>query len=457
MRSHDRNTGRKATSRAVAAALVTLAAFAPGAACAFTLFGSPDLLAPGQFKSLPFTLFGEQVTPRLDLNGSVRYLTLGERLQGQTLGIMAPQVDVEVNLQLTATQRIHGLWRPLERNFRDNTFDVFEPNRGWTVRTSGEPYNLFYEGQPFNWLTPGDSFPLDVTVAGGRLPLFLHNGLWFNNTLDGFALSKNNLQAGTLSNLNVVYFLTRGQPHGGITPFEKAEARKRVMGLYADADWYEYFVEASWAVAYDNARGPKGADLNRNFWAVSITRTAGFAGLTFRALGSTANDTRDAGVLFVLEGEKEFLDVRGYAVVFGATADWLPVSEEAATMSREGILFTFDRLAPTPGLNPRGSDSVGGVLGIIFNPRGLITVTPEVGWLLDTSSQRNHQFGAALQLQADLASLLVPAARLTDLRSRGVLYGALVRLTLVEIHNENNGIRGKPDDYGARLELIHRF
>src|SRR5438093_1484988 len=300
---------------------------------------------------------------------------------------MAPQVDVEVNLQLAATQRIHALWRPLERNFRDNTFDVFEPNRGWTVRTSGEPYNLFYEGQPFNWLTPGDSFPLDVTLAGGRLPLFLHNGLSFNNTLDGFALSKNNLQAGTLSNLNVVYFLTRGQPHGGITPFEKAEARKRVMGLYADADWYEYFVEASWAVAYDNARGPKGADLNRNFWAVSITRTAGFAGLTFRALGSTANDTRDAGVLFVLEGEKEFLGVRGYAVVFGATADWLPVSEEAATMSREGILFTFDRLAPTPGLNPRGSDSVGGVLGIIFNPRGLITVTPEVGWLLDNPSQ----------------------------------------------------------------------
>ena len=87
----------------------------------------------------------------------------------------------------------------------------------------------------------------------------------------------------------------------------------------------------------------------------------------------------------------------------------------------------------------------------------MITVTPEVGWLLDTSSQRNHQFGAALQLQADLASLLVPAARLTDLRSRGVLYGALVRLTLVEIHNENSSIRGKPDDYGARLELIHRF
>ena len=52
--------------------------------------------------------------------------------------------------------------------------------------------------------------------------------------------------------------------------------------------------------------------------SVSITRTAGFAGLTFRVLGSTANDTRDAGVLFILEGEKEFLGVRGYAVVFGS-------------------------------------------------------------------------------------------------------------------------------------------
>ena len=397
------------------------------------------------------------MAPRLDLNGSVRYLTLGQRLQGETQGVMAPQVDLEVNLQLTATQRIHGLWRPLEKGFRDNTFDRFEPDKGWTVAASGEPQRLFYEGQPLNWLTPGDSFPLDITVAGGRVPLFLHNGLWFDNAFDGFALGKNNLQLGTLSNLNVLYFLSRGQPHGGVTDFEKAEAKKQVMGLYADADWYEYFVEVSWGLAYDNSRGPNGVDLDRNFWAISVTRSFGHAGVSTRLLGSSANATRAAGVLGVIEAEKEFWGVRGYGTAFYGSADWLPLSEEGVTLGREGILFTFDRLAPTPGLTARGFDSAGGAFGVIFNPRGAVTVTPEVGWLIDTSSQGNDQFGAALQVQADLSRLVIPGTGLAELKKRGLLYGALARLTIIEVHNEHNGIRGKPDDFGARLEVIYRF
>jgi len=445
--------------------LAATVALAAAPANAYTLFGDPTLLSPGQFKSLPFTLFGEQVTPRLDVDGFVRYLTTGQRISGKTEGFMSPEVDIDVNLQLTATQRIHGLWRPLERGFRDPIFDQFQPDEGWTVRTSGEPERLWYEGQPLNWLTPGDSFPLDISVAGGRVPLYLHNGLWFDNSFDGIVFSKNNIQLGTLSNLNVLYFLSRGQPHGGApvpdspiqTNFNKAEARKNVTGLYADADWYEYFIELSWAYSYDNGRGPLGVDLNRNFWGLSVTRTFGYGGLSFRVLGSSANATRGAGALFVLEGEKEFLGVRGYGTAFWGMSDWLPVSQEGVTMSREGILFTFDRLVETPGLISRGYDSRGGAFGVIFNPRGIITFTPEVGFVLDTSRQGNDQFGAALQIQADLASLLIPGTALQDVKRRGVLYGAYARLTIIEVHNENNGVSQKPDDYGARMELVYRF
>ncbi len=446
-------------TRWLSVGLIALVLLSPPRANGFTLFGGPEALSPGQIESLPFTLFGEQVTPRLDLNGFLRYQTLGLRQNGVVTGLMVPEVNLDVNLQLTATQRIHGLWRPIDQGFRRPTFFQFEPeNTGWTVQASGEPARLWYEGQPLNWLTPRDSFPLDFSVAGGRLPLSFHNGLWFNNTFDGFAISKNNIQVGNLSNLNIIYFLTRGQTQGGLTEVERREARKNVTGLVANLDWFDYFFEISWAHSYDNERTRAfPTDLNRDFWGISVTRTFHFAGVSLRLLGSSANASRADGQLVVLETEKEFLGVRGYATVVGGTSDWLPVSQEGATLSREGIMFTFDRLAPFPGLNPRGRDSVGGVLGVIFNPRGIITYTPEVGWLIDTSKQRNDQFGGAFQIQADVASLLIPGTTLEETKRRGLLYGLLARLTLIEVHNQNNEFRKKKDDYGGRLELIYRF
>ena len=62
-------------------------------------------------------------------------------------------------------------------------------------------------------------------------------------------------------------------------------------------------------------------------------------------------------------------------------------------------------------------------MGVIFNPKGIVTYTPEFGWLIDNSSQANHQVGVAMQIQADLASLLIPAATLADVARRGILYG----------------------------------
>ena len=441
------------------AGLVTLALLGASGAEAITLFGEPDVLAPGRVESLPFTLLGEQVTPRLDLNGLVRYQTLGFEQRGAATGLMVPEVNLEVNLQVTATQRVHALFRPIERGFREPTFHQFAPtDGGWTVQASGEPARLWYEGQPLNWLTPNDEFPLDVSVAGGRLPLSFHNGIWFNNTFDGFALSKLNLQVGNLATLGVIYFLTRGQTDGGVTAEEKHETRKNVTGLVSYADWFDYHVEVSWARSYDNERTRRfPADLDRDFWGVSVTRTFGQAGVALRVLGSSGNASRDDGQLVVLELEKELLGVRAYTTVFGGTADWLPVTQEGATLSRLGVLFTFDRLAPFPGLNPGGSDSVGGALGVIFNPRGIVTVTPEVGWVIDTSPRGNDQFGGALQIQADVASLLIPGTTLAETRKRGLLYGALARLTLIGIRNQDNGSSANKDEIGGRLELIYRF
>jgi hypothetical protein len=441
------------------ASLVLVAALATRAA-AVTLLGS-DFLSPVQVWDPKLTFLGEAVNPRLDLDGRVDFQFLHARLDGTFDTVFVPQLDLQLNLQLTATQRVFALLRPLEHGDRRPTLYRFGDHDGWTGRFQGEPEALFYEGQPFNWLSPNDRWPLDVTVAGGRIPFTLHNGLWFDNFFDGVSIAKNNIQLGALSNLNVLWFLTRGQTQPGLTldARDRLEQEKNLTGVDLNADWGEYFVEASWAVAYDNGKVRDGRqDLDRHFWALSVTRTlSSDDGVAFRAMGSTPNATAGAGELFALEGQYGLWDTLLYGTVFGATADWLPPSVQGSPLDREGILFAFDRLVATPQLNPRASDTVGGVVGDVLNPRGCVTVTPEFGWLVDEHRNGVNQVGAGVQLQVDLAHLLIPGDGTAPMVRRGLLYGALARLTLVGIRNDDNVAARGQYDYGINVELIYEF
>ena len=445
----------------VAIALVAMQLLSTSAS-GFTVYGNPGLLSPGQAPNEPIDFLGEQLDPRLDIDGFMRYQVLGYRLDNNDNGVMVPELDLDANLQLTATQRIHALFRPIEGGDREPTEWQFAPdNHGWTARNMAEPAELFYEGQPLNWISPHDRYALDFTLSGGRVPLYLQNGLWFDNIFDGAIISKDSIQLGNLSNLNLFGFITHGETEGGLSSLDRQQERKKLTGLAGDADWYNYFLEFGWATAYDNGHVHLAGidyDLDRSFWAMSATRTFGVSGaVSLRALGSTGNGSRGGGELFALETQKRFWGVIGYANFFGATRDWLPASTQGAPLSREGILFTFDRLAAFPQLNANGADTIGGAAGVIFKPRGVVTYTPEVGWLYDHSTQANHQVGAALQIQADLASLLIPANTITDIARRGILYGAFARLTFAGLRNDNTEVAKDRFDYGSKLELIYKF
>lgn len=440
--------------------LLSLGLMWPTSAAAVTIFGS-DFVSPGKIWDPGFSFFGEELSPRLDIDGLAKVQGLDAQLQNQHDDVIVPEVDLQTNLQLTATQRVFALFRPLEYGDREPTFYKFGNDHGWTGRFDATPQALFFEGTPLNWLSPSDKLPLDMTLSVGRIPLFLHNGLSFNNFFDGFSIAKNNIQLGNLSNFNVLYFLTLGETQPGLTLTTpgRREAEKKVMGVDLNFNWGAYFVEGSWALSYANGKVPDAQmNLNRNFWAVSITRSFSYdAGVSFRAMGSTANSTASDGEMFVLEAQRGVLGTQLYSNVFGATRNWIAPSVQGSALNREGILFTFDRLVATPQLNPRGSGTVGGVVGDIINPRGHVTFAPEFGWLIDNDSPSNDQVGLALQMQADISTLLMPGNSLIDLKRRGLLYGTEVRLTLLGVRNQNTSQAGDRFDYGTNLELIYEF
>jgi hypothetical protein len=442
---------------------------APARAQAFTLFGDPNVLSPGQVWSLPFTLFGEQVTPRLDVDGFVRTQFLVQQLKAPEYGfdhlfrsLIVPDVDLEVNLQLTATQRIHAQFQPLDGGFaRPTQYEVY-PGGGWTVRTvrdGGEPAELWYEGEFLNWLTPRDQYPLDLNLTIGRFPLSFQNGILMNNIADGLAISKDSIQLFNWSNLNIIYFLTWGETQGGFTATQQQQERKNLTGINTDADIGDYFVEGSFFASYDNPRTIQyPADLNRFFWGLSVTRSIGEEGFTLRALGSTGNESQGNGQFFSIETTHEFMDTRPYFNIFGATKNFLTASQQFdAPLINEGILLTPDRLTPTPSLDGSANDEIGAILGIILNPRGHTTFTPEMGYTYDNTSPGNDQFGAALQIQSDLAEYIIPGNHLRTLAERGLFYGMLARLTLAGIYNRNSTLAGESFDYISKLELIYEF
>ncbi len=457
----------------VSVALAALLACS-GRSLAFTLFGEPPTLSSGNAYSLPFTLLGEQVTPRLDVDGFVRWTIEDIQQNNMRQDVVSPELDLETNLQLTATQRIHMLFQPLDGGFQQPWLYHIHPGGGWTInenRSSGRPAAVWYEGEPFNWLSPRDQEPLDINLAVGRMPIFFQNGILLNNIADAVMIGKNSIQLGNLSNLNVIGFATLHSTQGGTDPQDKAQQQKRLVGFDSDMDLLEYFVEVSYARAYDNTPfrgifGPKGEplpgeqpqDLDRGFWAISATRTFGRSGISLRALGSTSNRTASDGELYVFEGNTELAGQHLYLNLFGSDGKWLTASNQySAPLANEGILWAPDRLLPTIGMKLSGQRVVGGVAGVILNPRGHLTVTPEFDYSIDTNDPGNDQVGIALQSQADLSSFLIPGNSLDTLAQRGLLYGLIARITLGGIRNQNTVLAKDRFDLLEKLELIYEF
>ena len=94
------------------------------------------------------TIFGRPLRPRLDLNGFFRTQFVAAKLDGETRTVIAPQAVFEVNLQLTATERIHAQFRPLDmgpdEGARGASKWIIDPDNRWIDNSNAEPERLWF-------------------------------------------------------------------------------------------------------------------------------------------------------------------------------------------------------------------------------------------------------------------------------------------------------------------------
>jgi hypothetical protein len=336
------------------------------------------------------TLFGRlnPLLPGLAIYGDWRTAVAYNSNAGIDIAQIATRVNIDVDLKITGTERIHAFFTPIQE---DNVkFTRFEFGGGdgddeFTAEFDPDPQTLFLEGDAgsiYSGVSGRDaSFDLPFTV--GLYPLFLQNGIWANDAILGGAvtLPARNSSSFGLANFDITFFAAFDNVDnaGNVSADEDDNP---LYGVTAFIDAFNGYIETGYGVIDRND------ELNgvvENFATVAYSR---------RYYNTLSNSTRlFANFATDLEGNNDdFLegDNDGFAIISenslisGLPSTLIPYANffigfgnpqplvdgnGAGILKNVGINFETDALTGYPKLDDTGSNAFGGAIGLqyLFN------------------------------------------------------------------------------------------
>ncbi|MBC8353057.1 MAG: hypothetical protein H8E66_13760 [Planctomycetes bacterium] len=246
----------------------------------------------------------------------------------QRQDVVGHQLRIDLDMQLTGTERFHVQLRPLGDGNSGGSYYQFSNPDGYISNATSEPQRYWFEGELHSifgaYLDP--FAVMDYNVVAGKFPFAMHNSLLMNDEILGIVLSKNTIYAGHLSNLNVQMI------YGANDVDAFANAGGSLYGVHASADHRGNFYEGTYAFVdhdFDSSR-------DSHFAAVSGTKFFGPASLTARALLKWGDESgRGNGQLFTVEANRSQYfhhnpvgveEAVYYCNVFYKSAGWNPIS-----------------------------------------------------------------------------------------------------------------------------------
>jgi len=339
------------------------------------LYGAGEL-APG------LTIFGEKnlAAPTLLVYGDFRTVGAWNDNGGpqKEVGEVAAKADIDVDLQLTATERIHYFFTPLNAG-ADITRWQFagahpQVSRGVFDLTPGA---LFFEGDAGNiaaGLTNHNS-SVDLPFTFGRIPLLFQNGVWLEDAFDGFAFTipARNSPALQISNMDVTFFAGFDDV---TTPALNGANQADVFGVNA-------FIEANagyWELGYGYLDGV-GSLHNLSYHNATIAFTHRYFDLlsnSIRVIGNFGQNpgpgvahTAD-GAIFLLENSlitSKPLTLVPYLngwVGFGHPQSLARAANAGGVLLNTGIVFETDGITGFPKMDDSGHNTYGAALGVEY-------------------------------------------------------------------------------------------
>lgn len=246
----------------------------------------------------------------------------------QRQDVIGNQLRIDLDLQLTGTERFHVQLRPFGRKNTGGSYYQFGSPEGYVDNSTGEPQRYWFEGELHSifgaYLDPFAVW--DYNIVAGKFPYILHNSLLMNDEILGVVLSKNTIYLGQLSNLNVQLI------YGANDVDAIGNAHGALYGTHVSIDYRGAFYEATYAFFDDDRDSTR----DSHFAAFSGTKFFGPASLAARALFKFGDEGgRGSGQLFTLESNRSWYFQQNrlgieeavyYCNAFYNTAGWNPIS-----------------------------------------------------------------------------------------------------------------------------------
>lgn len=364
--------------------------------------------------------------------------------------VVASRLNLDMDLALTATERIHAFARPLDKN---GSFTRYQISGGadddFVDEFDFDLDTLFFEGDlgAISQGLTGKTNAYDLPIAFGRVPLFTQNGIWLDDAVDGvaFGIAARNSPALDVSNFDLTFFAGFNQ----VTTAAVADSndRAKVFGLAGFADARKGYVE----LGYGYLDADQGDLSYHNVTAAFTRRYGGRVANSVRLIGnfgqSATTKTAD-GVLVLVESSlvprrpwnaiPSPANVVPYFNLFAGFDRPQPLARAAdsgGVLKNTGINFESDGLTGYPTLDALAQDSYGGALGLeyLFElDRQIVVEAAVVQRMGDSALGSQYALGARYQHKISNAWI--------------------VRLDAMRGWRE-----GLEDVYGARLEIRRKL
>jgi hypothetical protein len=367
---------------------------------------------------------------------------------------IAARLNLDMDLQITPTERIHAFTRPIDRNGSFTRYLIngqvdhkFVHNFDFNLDT------LFFEGdlgamaQGLTHRTNG----VDLPVAVGRTPIVTQNGVWIEDAIDGaaFSITAKSSPSLDISNMDFTFFAG----FNNVTTAADPGTNNKLYGFAGFADLLRGYLEYGYGYLDADVRGHSYSNVTVAF--------------SKRYMGRLANSVRLIGNF----GQKGVNGVK--------TADGLLVLVENSLVPRRHFGFDAAHINPlnfvpyfnlfagfkSPQSLARGGDS-GGVLrntGINFESDGL-TGYPT----LDATAHDSYGGAVGLEYLFSLDRQIVVEVATVQRRGDNNVFGAensigaryqhpFTKTWIVRLDAMKGWRQGQRDIYGARVELRRKF
>ena len=160
------------------------------------------------------TIFGVKnaLIPGLAVYGDWRTAVAYNDNAGEDIAQVATRLNIDIDLKLTGTERIHAFFTPLQDDAKFTRWEFAggAADKEFTLEDDLEPQTLYFEGDfgsIYAGLT-GEYAGFDLPFTVGLYPLFLQNGIWANDAILGGALTlpAKNSALLKLSNFDITFF-----------------------------------------------------------------------------------------------------------------------------------------------------------------------------------------------------------------------------------------------------------